>query len=87
MAVLFTCKNEEDPIRNEGAGVLTTSLPLQVYGDFFKRSRAANSTLHGWIWLNFELIRDFMVVLITCKNEEVSIKIEAARVLTNFSPL
>ena len=28
-----------------------------------------------------------LLAVITCKNEEVSIKIEAARVLTNFSPL
>ena len=28
MAVLVTSKNEEDPIRNEGAGVFTTSFPL-----------------------------------------------------------
>ena len=28
MAVLVTCKNEEDPIINEGARVVTTFLPL-----------------------------------------------------------
>ena len=28
MAVLLACKNEEDPIRNEGAGAFTTSFPL-----------------------------------------------------------
>ena len=26
--------NEEDPFNNEGARVLTTDLPLQVYADF-----------------------------------------------------
>ena len=36
--------------------------------DFFRRSRAANSTDHGLIWSNFELMRDLMVVLVTCKN-------------------
>ena len=34
MAVLLTCKNEEHPIKNEGARVLTTFLPLLVYGIF-----------------------------------------------------
>ena len=29
MVVLVTCKNEEDPIKNEGAGVFTT-----LYIDF-----------------------------------------------------
>ena len=61
MAVLVACKNEEDPIRNEGAGAFTTSFPLKVNGDFFKRSRAANSTVHGRILQNFELIRDLMM--------------------------
>ena len=50
-------------------------------GVFFKRSRAANSTVHGRILPNFELIRDIMVVLITCMNEEDLIKNEDARVL------
>ena len=36
MAVLVACKNEEDSIRNEGAGAFTTSFPLEVNGDFFQ---------------------------------------------------
>ena len=32
---------------------------------FFKRSRAANSAVHGQILPNFELIRDLMAVLVT----------------------
>ena len=28
MSVLVTCKNEEDPFKNEGARVVTTNLPL-----------------------------------------------------------
>ena len=65
MVVLVTCKNEEDLIRNESAGVFTTSFPLKVNGDFFKRSKAANSAVHGRIYPNFELIRDLMAVLVT----------------------
>ena len=48
---------------------------------FFKRSRAANSTVLGRIMTNFKLVRDIMVVLHTCKNEEDPIKNEGARVL------
>ena len=33
MFVLVTCKSEEDRIKTEGARVLTTFLPLSVYGD------------------------------------------------------
>ena len=40
----------------------------------FRCSRAANSAAHGRIWQNFKLIRDFMVVLVTFKNEEDLIK-------------
>ena len=34
-----------------------------------------------------KLIRDVIVVLVTCKNEEDPIKNEVARVATTFSPL
>ena len=89
MHVLITCKNEEDPIKNEGARVFTRFLPLKVYGDFSRRPRAANSAVLRPIWSNFELGRDFMVVLLTCKNEEDPIKNRGARVFTtlyiNFS--
>ena len=87
MHVLDTCKNEEDPIKNEGARLLTRFLPLLVYGDFFRRSRAANSAVLGPIWPNFELVRYIMDVLVTCKDEEDPIKNEGARVDTTFSPL
>ena len=45
---------------------------------------AANSAVNGWTWPNFELIQDFIVVLITCKNEEDPIKTKGARVLTTL---
>ena len=58
-------------------------------GDFSRRSRAANSAVYSPIWSNFELVRDFMVVLLTCKNEEDLIKNRGDRVFTklfiNFS--
>ena len=89
MHVLDTCKNEEDPIKNEGTRVFTRFLPLQVYGDFSRPSRAANSAVLGPISPNFELILDVMDILVTCKYEEDPIKNEGARVDTtlysNFS--
>ena len=36
---------------------------------------------------NFEPIRDFMVVLVICKNKEEQMKNEGARVVTRFYPL
>ena len=34
MDVLVTCKYEEDPIKNEGARVVTTFSPLYPYGSY-----------------------------------------------------
>ena len=31
---VLTCENDEDPVKNEGARVATTSLTLYVNGDF-----------------------------------------------------
>ena len=33
MVVPVTSKNDEDPFKNESTRVLTTFLPLQIYGD------------------------------------------------------
>ena len=56
-------------------------------GIFSRRSRAANSAVLGPIWPNFELVRDVIDVLVTCKYEEDPIKNEGATVFTTFSPL
>ena len=84
MHVLVTCKNEEDSIKNEGARVFTRFLTLKVYGNFLIRSRAGTSAVLGRIWLKFSLVRDIMVVLLTCKNKEDPIKNEGARVFTTL---
>ena len=45
---------------------------------------ADNSTVYGRILLNFELIGDLMVALVTCKNEEDPIKNKGAKVATTI---
>ena len=45
---------------------------------------AANSAVLSPIWPNFELVRDVMDVLVTCKYEEYPIKNEGARVVTTL---
>ena len=57
---------------------------LECSQDF---SHYANSAVLGPIWPNFELVRDVMDVLVTCKYEEDPIKNEGARVFTTLSPL
>ena len=79
-----TCKNKEVLFKIEGARVITTFLPLEVYGNFPRHSRAANSAVPGPILRNFETIHDFMVFLIICKNEEDPINNEGARVVTTI---
>ena len=53
----------------------------------FRRSRAANSVVSGPIWPKFELVRDFMHVLVTCKYKKDLIKNDREKVETSFSPL
>ena len=48
MHVLVTCTNEEVPIKSEGTRVVTTFLPLKVYGDF----SAAQGQLIRSPWLD-----------------------------------
>ena len=50
----------------------------------FVRSRAVNSTICGWILLNFQFVRNFKVVIVSNKNEEDPNKNEGARELTRF---
>ena len=81
MDVLITCKYEEDPIKNEGAIVVTTLC------QFFRRARADNSGVGGGIWPKFVLIQAFIHVLTTCKNEDDRIENEGTRVFTRLLPL
>ena len=87
MVSLVISKNEEDPFKNESARVVTTFLPLKVYGDFSRCSRAANSPVRGWIWPKFKLVQAFIAVLITYKNEEdpIKLKIKALEWSQHFS--
>ena len=62
--------NDSDSIKNEITRVLTTFLPLGVYGDFFIRSRVANSADPGPILPNFKPIQAFNAVIVTCQNNE-----------------
>ena len=82
MVVLVTYKNEEDPIKNEGARVVTTMLHYQ----FLSCSRAANSLIGDGIMMKFKLILAFIVSLI-CNNKYDLFKIESTRVVTTFLPL
>ena len=57
MIVLLTCKNEEDPVKNEGARVLT-----RLYINFSDTTRAANSAVSGGNQQKIKLIQAFQGV-------------------------
>ena len=48
--------------------------PIISLWEIFKTSRAANSVVSGPIWPKFELVWDFMHVLLTCKYKKDQIK-------------
>ena len=75
-------KNEENPIKNEGARVVTT-----LFIDFSDAQGQLTTEVSDGILPKFKLIRAFMVVLVTCKNEEDPSKIGGTRVGTTFLPL
>ena len=63
-------------MKNEGSRVVTTlySYILDAQGQL--------TVAGGWVWPKIKLIQTFMVVLVTCKNEEDPIKNEGTRVVT-----
>ena len=67
MDVVVPCEYGKDLIENSGDNAWTTFSPYKVYWDFFKCSRADNSAARGPIWLNFELVRALMYVVVPCK--------------------
>ena len=87
MNVINTCKYKKDLIKNSREKVETSFFRLKAYGDFFRRSRAANSLVGGPIRLKFELTRALMHVFVTCKYEKDRMKNSREKVETPFSPL
>ena len=60
--------------------------PIINLWDFFRHLRAANSVVSGPIWPKFELVPDFMHVLVTCKYRKDRTKKNREKVETSFSP-
>ena len=71
MNVVVPCEYGKDLIENSGDNAWTTFSPYKVYGNFFKRSRADTSAARDRIWLNFELVRALMYVVVLCKKVQV----------------
>ena len=81
MAILVTSKYE-DPIEIEGARMSTTQ------NNDFSKTQGQLTPVRGRILLKFQPMRDIVVVLVTCKNEEDPLKNNGASVATtSFFPL
>ena len=87
MSVLVTSNFDDDPIKNERASMETAFSYYKSMGYFFRRSRAANSVVSGPIWPKFQLVRDFMHVLVTCKYKSDRFKSNRGKVETPCSSL
>ena len=60
--------------------------PIISLWEFFI-TQGQNSVVSGPIWSEFELVRDFMHVLVTCKYKKDRIKNNREKVETSFSPI
>ena len=81
---LIACKYEKDQMKNSGENVMTFFSIISLWDFFFRRSRAANSVVHGPISPNFELIQALMYIIVTCKYEMNLIKNARENVMTPF---
>ena len=87
MPVLVTSNFDDDSIKKERTRMETPFSHYKSMGNSFSRSRAANFLVSGPTWPKFELVRDFMHVLVTYKYKKDPIKSNREKVETPFSPL
>ena len=87
MPVLVTSNFDDDSIKNERANKERHHFSIISLRDFFRRSRAANSVVSDPMSPKFELVRDFIHVLVTCKYKKDRIKSNREKVEAPLSPL
>ena len=73
MTVLITSNFDDDSIKNERASMETAFSHNKSMRIFLV------SVVSGPIWPKFELVRDFMHVLVTCKYKKDGIKTDEKR--------
>ena len=85
MVVLVTYKNDDDSIKNESTGLLTTFLLLYVYGEFFSHSRADNSVDPGQILPNFKPIQVLYQSLVHARMNKMRSKMKVLECSQNYT--
>ena len=83
MPVLVTSNFDDDSIKNEQASMETHYKSMGNVLD----AQGQVTRVSGLIWPKFELVRDFMHVLLICKYKKDRIKSNREKVETPFSPL
>ena len=82
MVVLHTCKNEEDPIKNEGDRVFTT-----LYSNFSDAQGQITLELVVVSGRNLNSFKLSCMSLLPARMRMIESKNEGARVFTRFFPL
>ena len=86
MPVLVTSNFDDDSIKNEWTSMETAFSHYKSMGNFLD-AQGQLTVVSGPIWWKFELVRDFMHVLVTCKYKKDRIKNNQEKVETSFFPL
>ena len=63
--------------------IFPVNFPIIIIWGFSRRSRAANSAVHGRIWPNLEFVQDFMDVLV----KKIQFKIKALECSQNYTKI
>ena len=88
MHILVTCQNGEDPIKKkvlERPQNFHHYKGMEISSDVQSQLKSTVPAVRGRNWPNFKFMRDFMVVLVTCKNEEDSIENKGANVASTLN--
>ena len=83
----MTSKFDNDLIKNEQASLKTPFSHCKSMGKFSDAQRQLTPVVSCPIWMKFELVRDLMHVLVTCKFEKDLIRKSKENVETLFSLL
>ena len=86
MPVLVTSNFDDDSIKNEQARMETPFSHYKSMGNVLD-AQGQFSVISGSNWPKFELVRDVMHVLVTCKYKNDRIKSNREKVETQFSTL
>ena len=86
MPVLVTRNFDDDSVKNERGSMETPFSHYKSKGNFLD-AQGQLTVVSSPIWPKFDLVRDFMHVLVTCKYKKDPIKKNREKVETSFSPV